>query len=84
MATGHEAAFTSAPTQYGSGPMIMPEAPPPAAPASGPISLEVGAIVADRYRLNQKIGEGGMAAVFRATDLELGEEIALKVFTSPV
>src|SRR5690606_22014209 len=29
----------------------------------------------------KKIGQGGMATVFRAHDLELGEEVALKIFT---
>jgi serine/threonine-protein kinase len=40
-----------------------------------------GLLVANRYRLEQKIGQGGMAAVFRATDLELEEQVALKVFS---
>ncbi len=57
----------------------------PAAPASakGP-AFVVGATIADRYRLEERIGHGGMAAVFRATDLDLGDEIALKVFTQAV
>ena len=40
-----------------------------------------GLLVANRYRLEQKIGQGGMASVFRATDLELEEQVALKVFS---
>jgi serine/threonine-protein kinase len=51
-----------------------------AEPSPGPIFV-VGATVAGRYRLNENIGHGGMSMVFRATDMELGEEIALKVFT---
>jgi len=43
----------------------------------------VGAIVAERYRIDAKIGQGGMAAVFRAHDLELGEDIAMKLFLQP-
>ncbi|HYS10217.1 MAG TPA: protein kinase [Myxococcales bacterium] len=50
----------------------------PAAPE--PQKFEVGATVAARYRLEAKIGQGGMAAVFRAFDLELEEDVALKVF----
>ena len=58
--------------------VVRVEPPPPPA-AEGPAFI-VGAVVADRYRLEERIGSGGMAVVFRATDLDLGEEIALKVF----
>lgn len=40
----------------------------------------VGSTVAARYRLEAQIGKGGMAAVFRAYDIELEEHVALKVF----
>ena len=40
----------------------------------------IGATIAARYRLEAQIGKGGMAAVFRAYDLELEEKVALKVF----
>lgn len=46
-----------------------------------PSMLEPGAVVADRYVLVRKIGQGGMAAVFEAMDQELGERVALKIFT---
>ncbi|MCA1827806.1 MAG: protein kinase [Myxococcales bacterium] len=39
-----------------------------------------GSTIASRYRLEAQIGKGGMAAVFRAWDLELEEQVALKVF----
>lgn len=42
-----------------------------------------GATIANRYRLEAQIGKGGMAAVFRAYDLELEEKVALKVFNVP-
>jgi serine/threonine-protein kinase len=42
--------------------------------------FEVGGTIAGRYRLEAKIGQGGMASVFRAFDLELEESVALKVF----
>ena len=43
-------------------------------------AFAVGATIGDRYLLEQKIGQGGMASVFRAHDLELDERVALKVF----
>src|SRR3989454_1009478 len=42
--------------------------------------FEPGATLAGRYRLEGKIGQGGMATVFRAFDLELEENVALKLF----
>jgi serine/threonine-protein kinase len=52
-------------------------------PDTGNLELQAltpGTILADRYRLEQQIGQGGSGVVFRATDLELSEEVALKVF----
>lgn len=40
--------------------------------------LEPGAVVAGRYRLDRRIGEGGMAIVWAATHLETGKAVALK------
>jgi serine/threonine-protein kinase len=37
-------------------------------------------VIAGRYRVESRLGRGGMAAVYRALDLDLEETIALKVF----
>lgn len=39
-----------------------------------------GGTIAGRYRIEARIGQGGMAMVFRAFDIELEERVALKVF----
>lgn len=48
--------------------------------ASGPRDVRVGALMAG-YRLEEQIGSGGMAVVFRAYDTRLDRFVALKVLT---
>ena len=64
--------------------MPYPEgAPPPEKPKEvlHAKKLKHGTILADRYRVEGKVGRGGMAAVYRAMDTELDELVAIKVFT---
>ena len=53
-----------------------------ASDSHGPITE--GSVVADRYRIESFIGQGGMATVYKATDMELEEVVALKVFQQVV
>jgi len=61
------------------GKTIVPTPRTPPSPQAVPEGMP-GWIIAGRYRVDQKLGEGGMAAVYRAFDLELGEEVAIKLF----
>jgi len=43
------------------------------------VRLKPGDLIAGRYRLQEQIGEGAAASVFRATDEVLGRDVAVKV-----
>ena len=45
----------------------------------GEYDLEPGSVFAGRYRVEGMIGRGGMGAVYRAHDLAVGDEVALKL-----
>jgi serine/threonine-protein kinase len=70
-----------------------PRAPPAAGPAPSPKPdpltaatidtlrpLMVGSLVANRYRIEGTLGQGGSATVFKVHDNELDEKVAMKVF----
>ncbi|MBW9093219.1 protein kinase [Microbacterium jejuense] len=45
--------------------------------------LSTGELLDDRYLLRERIGEGGMARVYRADDMHLHRSVAVKVFREP-
>jgi serine/threonine-protein kinase len=55
---------------------------PPREPprARAPVNL-AGRTLADRYRVERKVGEGGMALVYLATDVRDGRRVAVKALT---
>jgi serine/threonine-protein kinase len=64
-------------------PDALPQPGAPQATPGGMVALQPGALIADRYRLEAELGKGGSASVFRALDLELDDEVALKFLAKP-
>ena len=57
-------------------PAVSPDDPPPAE-RTRPMSVQ-GSVLGDRYRLDEIIGRGGMAEVWRARDVRLDRDVAVK------
>ena len=60
-------------------PSIAPVTPVPATPVSNGV-IGVGTVVAGKYRIDARLGDGATAIVWQARDLVLERDVALKTF----
>jgi len=71
------------PTSRAGPPEVNKTPQPLLAESEGP-PLHPGTVIGGRYRLEERVGQGGTSVVFRATDLNVGDPVAVKVLTKAV
>lgn len=62
------------------GDQVHPTLPEPAEGSTGITPVDAGVMFHDRYELNEMVGRGGTATVYRGTDTLLQRTVAIKVF----
>jgi serine/threonine protein kinase len=61
-----------------------PSPPPGSLPVDGRGALAPGALVAEKYRVERKLGEGGMGVIVLATHIHLKQRVAIKYLQDKV
>ena len=69
----------SSPSRGSSATELDTEPAPAEVPATSGVHSFVGTLLADRYRIDQLLGEGGMGQVYRAEHVHMRKAVALKV-----
>lgn len=72
------------PIDFGSGATMGLSAVTASSTPGGDENLSVGSLFANRYKVLETLGRGGMGVVFRAKDNQLDEVVALKTLRSDV
>jgi serine/threonine protein kinase len=64
---------------FGSAAAVAVQAPGDSSPEVDPEESLIGLVLGDRYRVDERIGAGGMGLVYRATHVLIGRKLAIKL-----